>query len=226
MKKFAIIVAAGTGSRFESALPKQFHPILDKPMLMYSIEAFALADPAINIILVLNQNHIEFWKNICKEHQFNVRHNLVLGGSTRIESVKNGLSQVDVNSLVAVHDGARPLITTKLINECFEATLIKGNAVVAIECKDSLRKIEQSSNVAVNRSEYALIQTPQCFKSNILLNAYEQTINTDVFKDDASIAESFGEEINLIQGDELNIKVTHPSDLLYAESALLYRSKI
>jgi 2-C-methyl-D-erythritol 4-phosphate cytidylyltransferase len=226
MKKFAIIVAAGTGSRFESALPKQFHPILDKPMLMYSIEAFALADPAINIILVLNQNHIEFWNNICKEHQFNVRHSVVLGGSTRIESVKNGLSQVDVNSLVAVHDGARPLITTKLINECFEATLIKGNAVVAIECKDSLRKIEQSGNVAVNRSEYALIQTPQCFKSNILLKAYEQTINNDVFKDDASIAESFGEEINLIQGDELNIKVTHPSDLLYAESALLYRSKI
>ncbi|MFT6815188.1 MAG: 2-C-methyl-D-erythritol 4-phosphate cytidylyltransferase [Sphingobacteriales bacterium] len=226
MKKFAIIVAAGTGSRFESALPKQFHPILDKPMLMYSIEAFALADPAIKIILVLNQNHIEFWKNICKEHQFNVRHSVVLGGSTRIESVKNGLSQVDVNSLVAVHDGARPLITTKLINECFEATLIKGNAVVAIKCKDSLRKTEQSGSVAVNRSEYSLIQTPQCFKSNILLNAYEQTINNDGFTDDASIAESFGEEINLIQGDELNIKVTHPSDLLYAESALLYRSKI
>ncbi|TAG85883.1 MAG: 2-C-methyl-D-erythritol 4-phosphate cytidylyltransferase, partial [Bacteroidetes bacterium] len=140
MKKYAIIVAGGAGARMQSEIPKQFLLLKNKPILMQTLSIFASIQN-IELILVLPENQLVFWENLCKQYQFNIPYTLALGGKTRIESVKNGLNCIkNEESLVAIHDGVRPLIDIKTIENSFEKAEKNGNAITVIPLKDSIRQ--------------------------------------------------------------------------------------
>ncbi len=217
MNKYAIIVAGGNGSRMQSELPKQFLTINGKPILMYTLEKFAMDN--IQLILVLNVDYHEYWNKLCKDHSFNIPHALVKGGTTRYQSVKNGLKSVTEKSLVAVHDAVRPCIKPTQILHAYEEAEKFGNAILAVKSRDSIRKVENEKSVAVSRDDYYLIQTPQVFLSDKLKKAYKEPYRNE-FTDDASVLEFMGETIHLIEGNASNIKITYPEDLLIAQALL------
>ncbi len=216
MKKYIIIVAGGYGTRMGNAIPKQFIELNGKPILMHTIEKFVLAFPEIIIIVVLAKQLNEEWKSLCVKHNFTTSHQLCNGGETRFNSVKNGLEFVPENSIVGVHDAARPLVSIKTIIDAFETAEEKGNASPAISMHESIREIDGEKNKSVDRSKYLIIQTPQCFQSLLLKKAFLQNYQPS-FTDDASVLEAMGEKINLIEGNRENIKITTNQDLIIAE---------
>ena len=219
-KRYALIVAGGSGSRMESDLPKQFIVLNGRPILMHTIDVFAKIS-AIQIIVVLPSQKLNDWKKLCKEYSFTTEHHLIAGGETRFHSVKNGLDAVDNKCFVAIHDGVRPLIKKEIIEHSFDVAEKKGNAVVAVKLKDSIREMTLTgSSKNVNRNNYYLIQTPQTFQSSIIIDAYQKATHYN-FTDDAGVAEEvLGIKINLIEGDYRNIKITTPEDLLIATALL------
>lgn len=224
LKKFAIIVAGGSGTRMNSSIPKQYLELNGLPILMHTINAFYKASSTIQIILVLPPHDIEFWKDMCTRYLFNVPVLVTEGGDSRYSSVKNGLNLIKTeNSIVIVHDGVRPLVTTDLILRSYKEAKLKGNAVACINLKDSIRMVKNGKNKSVDRAEYKLIQTPQAFLYPILAKAYKNT-NQENFTDDASVVEASGEAINLIEGDNKNIKITTREDLYIASCFLGVRN--
>jgi 2-C-methyl-D-erythritol 4-phosphate cytidylyltransferase len=217
MNKYAIIVAGGSGTRMNSEIPKQFIEVYARPILMHTLERFHF--DGIQIILVLNVDFHDYWARLCKKYNFNIPHLLVKGGDTRYQSVKNGLAQIHENALVAVHDAVRPFIKQSLISNAFEEASIHGTAVLAIPLKDSIRKKIGEFNIALNREDYVLIQTPQIFKSDILKKAYQEPFRNE-FTDDASVVEFMSHKIHLVEGDPFNIKVTYPNDLKIIEALM------
>lgn len=219
MKKYAIIVAGGSGTRMGTDIPKQFLKIKEKPVLMHSINRFFHFDPNINFIVVLPENQIAFWQELCAEHQFDIPHRIVKGGTERFYSVKNGLQLVEKESLVAIHDAVRPLVNHQTIKEAFDAALEFGSGIPAIPMNDSIRQFEGEDNFAVNRSNYRIIQTPQCFSSTLLLEAFNQNYKSE-FTDDASVLEAHGVKVTITAGNVENIKITTPKDLILAEAII------
>jgi 2-C-methyl-D-erythritol 4-phosphate cytidylyltransferase len=165
---------------------------------------------------VLNVDFHEYWEKLCKTHEFSIPHILVKAGQERFFSVKNGLKLVKGKALVAIHDAVRPLIKKEKIEQAFSYAEAHGNAVLAIQSKDSVRFSDTKVNKAVARELVYLIQTPQIFTSNMLKKAYQQEFRTS-FTDDASVVEYTGVAIHLIEGDHKNIKITYPEDLVMAE---------
>ena len=221
-ERYAIIVAGGRGLRMGGELPKQFLPLSGKPVLMRTLELFE--GEVSRIILVLPEDHIPFWKELCERYHFTLPHTVALGGETRFHSVRSGLSHLPQAGLVAVHDGVRPLVSSALIRRSFEEAERSGAALPACPVTDSLRlRQDEGKSEAVDRSRYVAVQTPQTFDLGQLQQAYEQAY-TPLFTDDASVYEaaSLG-SITLIDGEETNIKLTTPRDLLLAE--LLLREK-
>ena len=218
IKKYAIIVAGGSGSRMKSDLPKQFLQINNKPILMHTMEKFAIDN--IEIILVLNVDFHEYWLKLCREYDFSIPHLLVNGGNNRFESVKNGLSKITSKSIIAIHDAVRPLISSDKIRFAFEKAEELGNAVLSVVSRDSVRRIQGDTSSIINRDEIHLIQTPQIFQSELLHKAYKERFRND-FTDDASVVERIGVKINLIEGEYTNIKITYPEDLKIATTLLL-----
>lgn len=217
--KYALIVAGGKGLRMNQPLPKQFTNLCGMPVLMHTIQVFSAIN-GVEIVLVLPENHMPLWKQLCATYNFTIPHHLVAGGATRGESVTNGLNSINNNhALVAIHDGVRPLISTEIIQTSFNEAQEKGNAVVAVKLKDSIRQITAQGNKHVNRDEFYLIQTPQTFWLHEIKHAYA-TQNPDIFTDDAGIFEATGKQINLIDGSYSNIKITTPEDLTIAEALL------
>ena len=213
MKKIALIVAGGKGERMNADIPKQFLLLNDLPILMHTLNAFTDFDKR---ILVLPQSQIENWKTLCGEYNFALKHMLVAGGINRFGSVKNGLRKVDEGSIVAIHDGVRPLISKNLTNKLI-ATTKKGIGVVpVVSVKDSLRKVDGNNSKAVSRSSLYKVQTPQCFFASTIKDAYKQNFSL-FFTDDASVLESNGGKIIAILGEEKNIKITTKEDLRIAE---------
>ncbi|HRG57844.1 MAG TPA: 2-C-methyl-D-erythritol 4-phosphate cytidylyltransferase [Bacteroidia bacterium] len=217
MKKYAIIVAGGAGTRMGTETPKQFLELKGKPVLMHSMNRFFNFDKNITLIIVLPEHQINFWKNLCEQHHYQVPHQIVTGGSERFYSVKNGLTLVEENAIVAIHDAVRPLVSSATISGAFDAAFQYGNGIPAIPLSDSIRKIDENKNFAVNRKHYQIIQTPQCFASTTLLKAFKQEYKKE-FTDDATVLESIGETIYLTQGNAENIKITTPSDLKLASA--------
>ncbi|MBO6761329.1 MAG: 2-C-methyl-D-erythritol 4-phosphate cytidylyltransferase, partial [Roseivirga sp.] len=173
MQKYAIVVAGGSGTRMKSELPKQFIKLAGKPILMHTLEAFHFDD--IQIILVLPESQIPYWKELVDEHQFKIPHNIIAGGEQRFHSVKNGLSSIKADDgLVAIHDGVRPLIKRQIISESFEQAERAGNAIASIQLKDSIRSITPHANRQEDRTNFRLIQTPQAFKIQLIKRAFEQ----------------------------------------------------
>ena len=222
MKKIAVIVAGGAGARMGTTVPKQFLLLQDKPIIWHTISTFINAFADIEIILVLPESFIEEGNLIVETFTTSHKITCIIGGKTRFESVKNGLALVEENSIVFVHDAVRCLLTNQLIKQCYLQAIEKGSAIPAIMATDSIRIVEGNTSAIADRNKVRLVQTPQTFKSDILLEAFKQTYN-DKFTDEASVVESLGKEIFLIEGDYDNIKITRPIDLLIAEKILQER---
>ena len=220
MNRYAVIVAGGSGSRMGSETPKQFLPIGNAPILMHTIKRFFTSNEMVNVILVLPLEQIDRWHQLCEKYSFSIPHLIVPGGKNRFQSVRNGLNSIGVNEgLVAIHDGVRPFISKRIIEETFSVAEEKGNAVVAVELKDSIRLIDKKGNKTVQRENYRIIQTPQTFKISQIRDAFHKAKNDD-FTDDASVAEAAGYAIELVEGSYENIKITTPEDLAMAEAIL------
>ena len=223
MKKFAIIVAGGSGQRMGSSVPKQFLDLQGKPLLWYTLHTFLQAYVDLQIIVVLPTEHIARGEALCATLVGAEKITLIAGGATRFHSVQNGLAQVQEESVVFVHDGVRCLISTQLIHRCYEQALIKGSAIPAVAATDSIRLTTGLAHSVVNRNHIQLVQTPQTFLSNIILPAFQQPYS-ELFTDEATVAEAFGTKVFLIEGEYDNIKVTRPVDLLIAEKIMEGRS--
>ncbi len=214
--KTVIIVAGGTGKRMQADIPKQFIELKSKPILMHTIEVFVKYNHHINIIVVLPENQMVVWKQMCEEHNFNIVHQTIAGGATRFDSVKNGLELAPDEGLVAVHDGVRPLVSVQTIHRCFEMAERTGAAIPVTDIVESIRKVEENDNEAVDRNLYKAVQTPQVFETQILKAAYRQDY-VPAFTDDASVVEAFGHKISIVEGNKENIKITTPLDLEIGE---------
>ena len=181
MHKYAIIVAGGKGERMGKEIPKQFLPLKGKPIIMHTIEKFNTTFPNTKIILALPENQFDYWKELCYKYEFTtIPLQIVIGGETRFHSVKNALALVNEKSIVAIHDGVRPLVSSNTIITCFSEAEKNGNAIPVIDVVDSLRFVskQENTNNAVSRSCYKSVQTPQCFKSTLILKAYQQVYDS------------------------------------------------
>ena len=212
MKKSVIIVAGGSGVRLGGNVPKQFLLVNGKPLLMWSIEKFTSYDSEIQVVLVLPEAWIEEWERLCIQYSFGISCQVAKGGETRFHSVRNGLLLVEKQSLTAVHDAVRPLVSIETISRCFRVAEEKGNAIPGIELIDSAREILSQGSRIISRETIRLIQTPQVFRYGQLKDAYSRDFG-DSFTDDASVVEKAGYEINLVEGNRENIKVTTMMDL-------------
>ena len=220
MKEFAVIVAGGTGQRMNSSTPKQFLLLAGEPVLFHTIRAFHSYSKELEIIVVLPGDQRTTWDDLQAEYNFAIPHSVVDGGNTRTESVKNGLSHVADNALVAIHDGVRPMIDSQTIANSFSVAKESGSAVVAVAAKDSIRKMsEGGESEAVDRSRYRLVQTPQTFQSSLIKSAYA-LVASDNYTDDASVLEAAGHPITLIEGNYRNIKITTPEDIAIAQALI------
>lgn len=218
MKKVAVIVAGGTGTRMQSDRPKQFLTLLGTPILVHTLRAFQNAYADIHLIVVLPAIHFNEGKEIVSSF-FNTPVDFVKGGETRFHSVKNGLSLVNEQSVVFVHDAVRCLLSPALITRCFEQAHQQGSAIPVIAAKDSIRLITPEGNQMLNREQVMLVQTPQVFLSDWILPAFDVAYESS-FTDEASVVERAGRPIQLISGEISNIKITEPVDLLIAEQWL------
>ena len=215
---YIIIVAGGKGLRMGSDIPKQFLPIGGKPVLMRTLERFRAYSSALQIILVLPEAQQDYWRKLCEEYHFDVEYNLANGGQTRFHSVQNGLALVpdDAEGVVGVHDGVRPFPSIEVIRNCYETARTAKAVIPVIPVVETVRHLEGDKSVTVPRGDYRLVQTPQTFDIQLLKSANRQPYN-DGFTDDASVVESYGHAITLVEGNRENIKITAPYDLKIAE---------
>jgi len=219
MNKTAIIVAGGKGERMNADIPKQFLEIKGKPILIHTLEAFMNFDASLQLILVLPAAQFELWETLCKKHALNIPHQIVAGGQTRFQSVKNGLDAVKVPAIVAIHDGVRPLVSKETISRCFDAAAKFGAAIPTMDSIESIRFVDANGSKSVDRNAYKMVQTPQVFDAELLKKAYEQEFSV-LFTDDASVVEAMGATVHLVDGNRENIKITTEFDLIVAERLL------
>ena len=218
---YVIVVAGGKGLRMGSDIPKQFLPIGGRPVLMHTLERFREYSAELQIILVLPETQQDYWHGLCKEYHFQVEYLLANGGQTRFHSVQNGLALVpdDAEGVVGVHDGVRPFPSVDVIRNCFETARTAKAVIPVIPVVETVRHLEGDSSVTVPRGDYRLVQTPQTFDIQLLKAANRQPYN-DGFTDDASVVESYGHTITLVEGNRENIKITTPYDIVVAEAII------
>ena len=213
MKKVALIVAGGVGERMNADIPKQFLLLNNLPILMRTIKQFSHFE---EIVLILPHSQFEYWEILCEKYNFKIEHTLVSGGESRFHSVKNGLTKMANNSVIAIHDGVRALVSKTLIDNLISKTKKGVGVIPIIPIKDSIRKVEGENSTHIDRSNLHKIQTPQCFLSTDIKNAYEQEFSKS-FTDDATVFENYGGKIKTVLGEEKNIKITTEEDLSVAE---------
>jgi 2-C-methyl-D-erythritol 4-phosphate cytidylyltransferase len=219
MKKYAIIVAGGTGTRVLGEVPKQFMLLSGKPVILYSIEAFYAFDPTIQIILVIHPDYLFFWEQMIGEFKISIPFQVVSGGKTRFDSVKNGLKLIEDDGLVAIHDAARPVISAEFIGRLFSVTSTFGSAIPVVAINDTIRIIDGDSSRQQDRTFLRAVQTPQLFKVSELQRAYLQAYQAN-FTDDGSVMEAAGFPVKLTEGRQGNLKITHLVDIAVAEVLL------
>ena len=214
MKKIALIVAGGKGVRMGLGFPKQFLKLNNLPILMHTINLFLHFD---KIYVVISKEESENWKKLCKKYKFTVAHTICSGGKSRFESVKNGLKKVsESNSIVAIHDGARPFASKNMIDKLMSATNDGVGAIPVLKINDSIRKKNKLATVSVDRRKFFTVQTPQCFILQDIQAAYKKMADLTM-TDDASVFEKYGGNIKLVEGEENNIKITTQKDFKYLQ---------
>ena len=224
MRTGVVIVAGGTGRRMGSDIPKQFLSLCGKPILVHTLQRFLEALPDAQVVIALPEQEIIRWKSISEEYALTGTHLVCAGGETRFESVKKALHELDRCDLVAVHDGVRPFVSENLILRTIRVAIEKGTAVPVISPDDSFRKLSpDGTSCPVDRTSLRAVQTPQVFRYDILLKAYETDYDIR-FTDDASVVEHDGQQIALCDGDPQNIKITTPFHLNLAEAILKLRN--
>lgn len=219
MKPHAIIVAGGKGLRMNNPIPKQFIELNGKPLLVHTIDRFIHFYPDIKITLVLASGTEQLWEQCVSQFPYLKAVNICEGGPQRFHSVKSALRFVANDEIVAIHDAVRPFVGSNVLKTGFRLAETFGMAIPAIELKDSVRVVEGSLSSALDRSKLKAIQTPQFFKAEVILQAYRQPYK-DSFTDDASVAETAGYQIRLMDGNDENIKITSPTDLILAQALL------
>jgi 2-C-methyl-D-erythritol 4-phosphate cytidylyltransferase len=240
MKKFAVIVAGGAGMRMGTAVPKQFLPLQAHAVLWYTLDAFLKAYADLKIVLVVPAGYQDTAKEVVMTLAGGERVELAIGGDTRFHSVRNGLElirqtlggtievdgkagtlgEVGQDMIIWVHDGVRCLISADLIRRCYEQAVAAGSAVPVIDCRDSVRLVEdEGRSKPIDRSRIKLVQTPQTFRGDILLGAY-MLDHQEAFTDEATVVEVAGHTVQLIEGEFTNIKITTPEDMAFAEVLL------
>lgn len=219
MKKSVIITAGGSGKRMQQSLPKQFILLNGKPILQHTIEKFRLFDPNIFMVVVLPMKQINFWKELCQTNGYSIDYEIAVGGEERFHSIQHGVKFCPKDGVIAVHDAVRPLVSIKTIDRCFKKAESLGAAIPVLPVNDSLRRLDGDTSTHVQRGSYRIVQTPQCFEAGLLHKAYKQDYKSN-FTDDASLVEQLGQTIHLVDGNNENIKITSPNDLLIAESYL------
>ena len=225
MSDYIIVVAGGKGLRMGSDIPKQFLPIGGKPVLMRTLERFREYSEDLQIILVLPEAQQEYWQELCKKYDFKVEYLMANGGQTRLHSVQNGLALVPDNAegVVGIHDGVRPFPSIGVIRNCYETARIAKAVIPVIPVVETVRHLNNDDSMTVPRNEYRLVQTPQAFDIQLLKAANHQPYN-DGFTDDASVVESYGHKITLVEGNRENIKITTPYDITVAEAIINIKS--
>lgn len=223
MKKFAVIVAGGSGNRMGTAVPKQFLDLEGKPVIVHTAEAFLTAYPSIEMIIVLPSDYLEKGREFLLKYFPENNLQFIVGGNTRFDSVKQGLQKVKGPGIVFIHDAVRCLVSTSLIQRCFDQACLLGTAIPAVSVKDSIRMVSADKTKVIDREILRSIQTPQTFHSDIIIPAFQQDYDPS-FTDEATVVEKYAQKVELIEGEETNIKVTYPIDLLVA--ATILRSRI
>ena len=209
MQIVALLVAGGKGERMNADIPKQFLLLNGTPILMHTLKQFSHFE---EIVLVLPPFQFEYWKELCVTYNFTQKYTLVSGGETRFHSVKNGLVSIADNTIVAIHDGVRPLISTTLIDNLIAESKSGIGVIPIVPVKDSYRKVDRGESIQIDRNKLFKVQTPQCFWSADIKEAYNQDYSS-IFTDDASVFESHGGKINTVLGEEKNLKITTEEDL-------------
>jgi 2-C-methyl-D-erythritol 4-phosphate cytidylyltransferase len=226
MKKYAIIVAGGSGTRMGAPIPKQYLEVGGQPILMHTLSVFHKTDSSVELILVIPESDFSLWNDLCLKFRFGVPHRLVSGGKSRFQSVKNGLDSIAVSEgLVAIHDGVRPFVQPKVIIESFETAEQTGSAIAVVALKDSIRKLtDDGKSFFQERQYFRLVQTPQTFRVSKIKKAFE-VVELHHFTDDATVYEHQGWQVFLISGNPENIKITTPEDMEYASYLFQKRNK-
>ena len=231
MTDYVIIVAGGKGLRMGGEVPKQFLPVGGIPVLMRTLMRFREYSADLQIILVLPKAQQDYWRSLCRQHQFPAPANsspqggwegaylLADGGRTRFHSVQNGLALIpdDAQGVVGVHDGVRPFVSVEVIGRCYDAARSRHAVIPVVPVVETLRHVEQGN---VFRDDYRLVQTPQVFDIQLLKDAFRQPYR-ESFTDDASVVEACGHSVAMVEGNRENIKITTPFDLTIAEAMLV-----
>ena len=226
--KILIVMAAGSGTRMGSSMPKQFLDLGGKPVLRRTMETFIAAVPDLKVVTVLPKEHLSFWKEYCLANDFTCPQLLVAGGITRFHSVRNALERVPDGAIVAIHDGVRPLISPELVRNMF-SRMEEGRVralIPVVPAVDTLKLLDKGvdnlggirlvdSGEDVDRSRVYGAQTPQMFCSEDIKEAYSQAFDTS-FTDDASVARKKGIPLSFCEGERYNFKLTSPEDLALA----------
>ena len=202
-----------------SDVPKQFLEFAGLPVILHSIYSFIKFDPSLQLVIALPENYFSYWLNLCEKYSFTYAHSLAKGGETRFQTVKNGLTLIPDDQIVAIHDAVRPLVSHNTIERGYRDALTFGNAIPVIAVNESIRWSEGKNNQTVDRKNLRIVQTPQVFEASLIKRAYNRIAN-DAFTDDASVLEAMGETIHLFEGNRENIKITHADDLLIAKALI------
>lgn len=214
----AIIVAAGSGRRFGSAIPKQFADLHGKAVIIHTIERFEACDAIDEIVLVLSASGIEQFQNSDLRSEFSKLRAVIIGGATRTESVRNGLDAVDPRTeIVAVHDGARPLVTSNEIARTVKKALETSAACLVAEVTDTIKEIDgELISGTIDRSKLRRALTPQAFRYDLIKQAFEGADLNDSVTDECYLVEKLGVKIAIVEGSGNNIKITRPEDMMFA----------
>ncbi len=220
MMNHVIIVAGGVGSRMNSDIPKQFMDLDGIPVIVRTIRRFLEWSENVGLIVVVHSDYSSVWMGIKEKYFSHYNIHWTTGGETRFHSVKNGLELIDQEGIVGVHDAARPLVSLEVIDKCFSEAKDKKACIPVFPVYESMRRINKTNSEHIDRKEYVLVQTPQCFRSELIKKAYSQQYSP-LFTDDASVVEKYGEVVHLVEGNKENIKITEPSDLKIAASLII-----
>jgi len=217
VKKAVIIVAAGSGTRMGGEMPKQYLQLQGRPLIVHTLERFQRFDPEMKLVVVLAPTHKELWEQMASSYELARGVILALGGSTRYDSVKSGLKQIDKETLIGIHDAARPLVSQDTLIRCYDAALSKGSGIPVVEMDESVRMLDaEGGSVHMDRSSLKRVQTPQVFRSDRIKQAYQQDYKS-AFTDDASVYETVYGAPTLVEGNKENIKLTTPADMQLAQ---------